>query len=86
MTIFEKLRLLTEYAPILTYMQDLVAEDDIHAKALIALDAAQWMAEKTDVTWDEELIERVAAILKSDEGEDLVRWILEQVKPDADAT
>lgn len=81
MTIFEKLRMLTEYAPILTYMQDLLSEDDIHAKAVIALDAAQWIAEKTDVTWDEELIERVAAILKSEEGEDLVRWILEQAKP-----
>ena len=82
MTIFEKLRLLTEYAPILSFLQDLATEDDPHAKAVIAMDAAQWIAEKTDVEWDEELIEKVAAILKSDEGEDLVRWVLETVKPD----
>lgn len=82
MTIFEKIRLLTEYAPLLTFLQDLASEEDIHAKAVVAMDAAQWIAEKTDVEWDEELIERVAAILKSDEGEDLVRWVLEQVNPD----
>lgn len=86
MNLFEKLRLLTEYAPLLTYMQDLVAEDDVHAKAVIAADAARWLAEKTDITWDEELIELVGDIIKSDEGEALVRWIIEQTRPDdADA-
>lgn len=82
MNLFEKLRLLTEYAPLLTYMQDLVAEDDVHAKAVIAADAARWLAEKTDWTWDEELIELVGDILKSDEGEALVRWIVEQSRRD----
>lgn len=82
MNLFEKLRLLTEYAPLLTYMQDLVAEEDVHGRAVIAADAARWLAEKTDVTWDEELIELVADILKSDEGEALVRWIIEQTRRD----
>lgn len=83
MNLFEKLRLLTEYAPLLAYMQNLVSEDDIHEKAVIAADAARWLAEKTDITWDEELIELVGDIIKSEEGEALVRWIVEQSKPDA---
>jgi len=82
MKLFEKIRLLTEYAPLLTYMQDLVSDDDIHAKAVVASEAARWLAEKTDFTWDEELIELVGDIIKSDEGEALVRWIVEQSKPD----
>lgn len=82
MKLFEKIRLLTEYAPLLTYMQDLVSEEDIHSKAVVASEAARWLAEKTDITWDEELIELVGDIIKSDEGEALVRWIVEQSKPD----
>jgi hypothetical protein len=39
MNIFEKLRLLAEWSPLLTYMQTLAAEDDIHAKAVIVSEA-----------------------------------------------
>jgi hypothetical protein len=44
MNIFEKLRLLAEWSPLLTYMQTLAAEDDIHAKAVIVAEALEWVA------------------------------------------
>lgn len=80
MTIFEKLRLLSEYAPMLSFAQDLMRETDPHRKAVIAADAAEWLASKTDAEWDDELISLIGDILKSDEGEALLRWIVEQAK------
>ena len=86
MNIFEKLRLLAEWSPLMTYMQRFAEEGDIHAKAVIVSEAAEWIAGRTDLEWDDELVEHVSDILRSEEGEALVRWILSQleVSPDAE--
>jgi hypothetical protein len=78
MNIFEKLRLLAEWSPLLTYMQTLAAEDDIHAKAVIVAEALEWVATRTQIEWDDELASHVSDILVSEEGEAFVRWILEK--------
>ena len=80
MNIFEKLRLLAEWSPLLTYMQTLAAEDDIHAKAVIVAEALEWVATRTEIEWDEELASHVSDILVSEEGEAFVRWILEKIQ------
>ena len=79
MNIFEKLRLLAEWSPLLTYMQTLAAEDDIHAKAVIVAEALEWVATRTEIEWDDELAIHVSDILVSEEGEAFVRWILEKI-------
>jgi hypothetical protein len=80
MNIFEKLRLLAEWSPLLTYMQTLAAEDDIHAKAVIVAEALEWVATRTEIEWDDELASHVSDILVSEEGEAFVRWILEKFR------
>jgi hypothetical protein len=80
MNIFEKLRLLAEWSPLLTYMQTLAAEDDIHAKAVIVAEALEWVATRTEIEWDDELASHVNDILVSEEGEAFVRWILEKIQ------
>jgi hypothetical protein len=80
MNIFEKLRLLAEWSPLLTYMQTLAAEDDIHAKAVIVAEALEWVATRTEIEWDDELASHVSDILVSEEGEAFVRWILEKLQ------
>jgi hypothetical protein len=80
MNIFEKLRLLAEWSPLLTYMQTLAAEDDIHAKAVIVAEALEWVATRTEIEWDDELASHVSDILVSEEGEAFVRWILEKIQ------
>ena len=80
MNIFEKLRLLAEWSPLLTYMQTLAAEDDIHAKAVIVAEALEWVATRTEIEWDDELASHVSDILVSEEGEAFVRWILEKMQ------
>ena len=80
MNIFEKLRLLAEWSPLLTYMQTLAAEDDIHAKAVIVAEALELVATRTEIEWDDELASHVSDILVSEEGEAFVRWILEKIQ------
>lgn len=84
MNIFEKLRLLAEWSPLLTYMQTLAAEDDIHAKAVIVAEALEWVATRTDYEWDDELASHISDILVSEEGEAFVRWILEKIQVNDD--
>jgi len=84
MNIFEKLRLLAEWSPLLTYMQTLAAEDDIHAKAVIVADALEWVAARTEIEWDDELASHMSDILVSEEGEAFVRWILEKIQVNDD--
>ena len=84
MNIFEKLRLLAEWSPLLTYMQTLAAEDDIHAKAVIVAEALEWVATRTEIEWDDELVEHVADIIRSEEGEAFIRWILSQLEVSPD--
>jgi hypothetical protein len=71
MNIFEKLRLLAEWSPLLTYMQTLAAEDDIHAKAVIVAEALEWVATRTEIEWDDELASHVSDILVSEEAKRL---------------
>ena len=84
MNIFEQLRLLAEWSPLLTYMQTLAAEDDIHAKAVIVAEALEWVATRTEIEWDDELASHVSDILVSEEGEAFVRWILEKIQVNDD--
>jgi len=80
MNIFEKLKLLAEWSPLLTFAQQLAAEDDIHAKAVIVTEAMEWVASRTEIEWDDELASHISDILISEEGEAFVRWILERMQ------
>lgn len=86
MNIFEKIRLVAEWSPLISFLQRFAEEADIHAKAVIVSEAAEWVASRTELEWDDELVDHIADILRSDEGEALVRWILSQleVSPDAE--
>ena len=79
MNIFEKIRLISEYAPLLTYLQQLAEADEMTDKVSVAADAAEWIATKTEMEWDDEVVSLVADILRSDEGGALIEWIVERV-------
>ena len=80
MNIFEKLKLLAEWSPLLTFAQELASEEDMHAKAVIVSEALEWVASRTDLEWDDELTSHISDILISEEGEALVRWILDKMQ------
>jgi hypothetical protein len=80
-TLWDKIRILQEWAPVATYVQAFLAEHDPHAKTLIVADACEWLASKSKNTKvDDELVAQVTAVLKSPQGESLLRWILAKVE------
>lgn len=78
---FEKLRLLQEWAPLLLYGQRILSTEDDYAKAVIVGDAIEWLAGKSTTKFDDELAKRVVAIVRTKEGEELIRWLVSQVEP-----
>ena len=79
--IFEQIRLLQEWAPLISYGQRILATDDAYARTLIVGDALEWLAEtKTASKFDERLVEHVAAVVKTKEGESLVRFLVSEVQ------
>jgi hypothetical protein len=47
---------------------------------VIVADACEWLASKTDTSLDDEFVRHVAAVLRSDEGAALVRWLAERIE------
>lgn len=80
MGIWEQIRLLNAWAPLLGYGQRYLAEQDIHRRSLVIGDAAEWLAGKTTSKLDDEFVDRVVAILKTAEGEAMVRFLVGQVE------
>jgi hypothetical protein len=83
MTVWEKIRLLQEWSPLVTFIQAFLATNDPHAKSMVAADAAEWAAAKTPgTTVDDELVGHIAAILASPQGEAFLRWIVDKIGGD----
>lgn len=80
-TVWDKLRMLQEWAPVLVYVQDLLSTNDVHEKSLIVANCCEWLASKTEgTTVDDELVSHITAVLKSPEGEALLRWVVAKIE------
>lgn len=75
-SIFEQLKLLQEYLPLLGYGQRWLAEADPGRRALIVGDMGEWIASKTHNTVDDAIVRHLVAILRTNEGEALVRYLV----------
>lgn len=80
LSIWEKIALLNSFAPLIGYAQRFTAESDPFRKGLVIADACEWLASKTNSQADDELVKHLAAVLRTPEGENLVRWCLLQVE------
>lgn len=76
LNIWQAIRLLQAWHPLISYGQRFVQTVDPYQKGLIVAEAIEWLASKTDATTDDEVIRHVAAVLKTKEGEQLVRFCL----------
>lgn len=75
-SIFDQWKLLREWGPVLGYGQAYLAETDPHKRALVIGDAAEWLVAKTENKLDDRYVAHIVAILKSPEGEALVRDVV----------
>ena len=80
LTIWQQLALLQSWAPLIGYGQRFVNEIDPYKKSLVVSDACEWLASKTSAQADDQLVRLVADIMKTPQGESLVRWCLLQVE------
>lgn len=81
LSIWDKMRLLSEWSPLIGFGQRFIAEIDPHRKSIIVAEACEWLASKTRATTlDDELVSLLSAILKSPQGEALVRWAMQKVE------
>ena len=74
LTIWQALRLLSAWQPLVGYGQRFLAETDPYRKAIIVAEGLEWVASRTDSGVDDELAKLVADILRTPQGESLVRW------------
>jgi hypothetical protein len=80
LNIWRQLQLLQAWAPLIGYGQRFVNEIDPYRKSIVVSDAAEWLASKTSAQVDDQLVRLLADILKTPQGEALVRFCLLQAE------
>lgn len=78
LNIWQAIKLLQTWSPLIAYGQRFVQTVDPYAKSLIVSEACEWLASKTDVTTDDQLVRLLADVAKTQEGEQLIRFCLLQ--------
>ena len=80
LNLWQSLMLLQKWSPLIGYGQRFVAELDPYRKSLIVSEAAEWLASQTKAQADDQFVRLLADLLKTPQGEALVRFLLLQVE------
>jgi hypothetical protein len=80
LNLWQSLMLLQRWSPLIAFGQRFVNEIDPYRKSLVVSEAAEWLASQTKAEADDQLVRLLADLLKTPQGENLVRWILLQVE------
>jgi hypothetical protein len=76
LNVWQALRLLQTWHPLISYGQQFVGESDPYKQSLVVSEAVEWLATKTDSKVDDQLVKHLADVLRTKEGESLVRFVL----------
>ena len=80
LNLWQSLMLLQRWSPLIGFGQRFVNELDPYRKSIIVGEAAEWLASQTQAQADDQFVRLLADLLRTKEGEALVRWILLQVE------
>jgi hypothetical protein len=80
LNLWQSLMLLQKWSPLLKYGQAFMNEADPYKRSIVVADAVEWLASQTKATVDDELVKRLSDVLKTPQGEALVRWIVVQAE------
>lgn len=80
LNLWQSLMLLQRWSPLIGYGQRFMAEADPYKRSLIVSDAVEWLASQTQAKADDELVTKLADVLKTPAGEALIRWVMAQVE------
>lgn len=76
LNIWQAIRLLQTWSPLIQFGQRFVNTVDPYQKGLIVAEAAEWLASKTDAAVDDQLVRHLVEVAKTKEGEGLIRFCL----------
>ena len=80
LNLWQSLMLLQKWSPLIGFGQRFVNEVDPYRKSIIVGEAAEWLASQTAAQADDQFVRLLSDLLKTQQGEALVRWILLQVE------
>jgi hypothetical protein len=75
-TVSEKLRVLVEWAPLITLASEITAASTPLERALRISAALRWAARKTGTEADDDLVDLCEAVLRTKEGEALFDYLV----------
>jgi hypothetical protein len=77
--IFEKLKLLAEWAPLIGRLQSVMDAKTPYDQATSVVKTLQWAAGKSQTSLDDEALFHLEAVLKTPEGQAFFNWVIAQV-------
>lgn len=77
--LIEKLKLLAEWAPLLSRLQLVAVAKTPHEQALAVVSTLQWAAGKSETDIDDQALRHFEALLKTKEAQEFINWSLEQI-------
>lgn len=83
MPLFDKLKLLAEWAPLLGRLQAVMDATTPEEQALAIVKVLQWAAGKSGTDLDDEALYHLEALLKSAEGKAFFAWVVSKVRGEA---
>ena len=76
---WDTLQLVQQLMPLVGYAQRTLNEPDAYKKGIIVADACEWLASRSQTKVDDEIVKLVGDVVKTAEGEKLIRYILSKV-------
>ncbi|NDC57167.1 MAG: hypothetical protein EBZ69_10260, partial [Alphaproteobacteria bacterium] len=80
LNIWQQLQLLSAWSPLIGYGQRFINELDPYKKSLIVGEACEWLAAKTQSVADDQFVRLLADVLRTPQGEAMVRFLVLQVE------
>lgn len=80
LSFIEKLKLFSEWAPLLAKAQMVLVATTPQEKALAVIHVAQWASGKTSTSLDDDALEHIEAVLKTPEGAAAFDWIVKLIR------
>lgn len=76
---WDTLQIVQQLMPLIGYGQRVVREPDVYRKGIIVADALEWLASRSQTKVDDEVVKLVGDVVKTPEGERLIRYIVSKV-------
>ncbi len=80
MSIWEQIALVQQWAPMIGYGQQILAEKDNYNQAVLVGDAMEWIATKSATKIDDDVVKMITSIIETPQGEALIRYIVARVE------